>query len=204
MTDIERNWWDAEAHLDERYATLAWGGDGTPEAVQPTIDMILENIMVLHAIDIDHRTCEIGCGPGRILHRVARIYPDVQFVGIDVSASMIALGDDDRPDNVTTMVVDPTQDIDAGQFDFIYTVEVLQHLTAPMKRKYMDHIKSMLTTKGLALIQYVEGIDDNEWMNHPESMGNMQTWVREAGLKITRAIVPNKIHDEWRWMVIRK
>lgn len=204
MTDIERNWWDAEAHLDERYATLSWGGDGTSDAVQPTIDAIMDNLIGLNAVEPGDRVCEIGCGPGRILHRLARHYPEVQHVGIDVSANMVALGKPDRPDNVDTVIIDPDTEFDVGTFDLIYTVEVFQHLTAAMKRHYIGAIKNMLKPKGLAVIQFVEGIDDNAWMNHPETVGNMQGWIREAGLKITRTPIPNQIHDEWRWMVVRK
>jgi cyclopropane fatty-acyl-phospholipid synthase-like methyltransferase len=198
-----RNWWDREAHIDERYATLAWGGDGTPEAVEPTMAAIIDNLChVMSKLDFFSSAMEIGCGPGRILHRIARRYPDMAFIGIDVSDEMMALGAHDRPANVIMQLCDGETFPDIGQVDFIYSVEVFQHLAADTKRAYLREIRNALTPKGVALIQYVEGIDEDLIVNHPETEDNMKTWARDAGLKVKRITVPNRVHDEWRWMAV--
>jgi len=198
-----RNWWDREAHIDERYATLAWGGDGTPEAVEPTMKAIIDNIFHLTTrLDVFASALEIGCGPGRILHRVARLHPDTSFIGIDVSDEMMSLGAKDRPANVIKLLCDGETFPNVGQVDLIYSVEVFQHLAADTKRAYLREIAHALTPKGVALVQYVEGIDEDLLVNHPETEDNMKMWAREAGLKVKRVTVPHRIHDEWRWMVV--
>lgn len=202
LPSTARNWWNREAYADERYRTLAWGGDGTPEAVQPTINAILKNLTSITSTLPDPATVlEIGCGPGRILHRLARLYPDWQLHGADVSDEMVDLGTLDRPPNVTVHVTDGTSLPDL-KADLIYTVEVFQHIDHATKRAYMHAIADTLTPKGLAVIQYVVGIDEGFIVNHPETEANMKSLVKDAGLKVKRITVPNQIHDEWRWMVV--
>ena len=197
-----RNWWNREAYADERYRTLAWGGDGTPEAVAPTIDAIITNLVTIMAtMPADIAVLELGCGPGRILHRFARLYPFETFHGADISDEMMALGIDNRPDNVTTHLVDGSSLPDL-KADLIYTVEVFQHIDHATKRAYMHAIADTLTPKGVAVIQYVAGIDEGLIVNHPETEANMKSLVRDAGLKVKRITVPNQVHDEWRWMVV--
>lgn len=203
MSDIESNWWDTESSLDERYGTLAWGGDGTAEAVQPTIDAILENIQKFMPAT-SGTVLEVGCGPGRILHRLARANPDLMFYGRDISLAMTALGDADRPENVMIQIVNGTEGIERidGGYDLIYSVEVFQHVHAFAKAWYLTEIAESLSPAGVAIIQYVEGSDDGAWMNYPASKTEMAAAARSAKLKIRRLSVPNQIHDEWQWMVL--
>jgi len=195
-----RNWWDNEAFADERYATLRWGGDGTTETIDPTIDAIL---VILSGFIIKASTVvEIGCGPGRLLHRMARQHPTSQFVGLDISEQMMSLGVDDRPSNVMTKLVTGDGTIDADNFDLIYSVEVFQHLETALKEKYLRTVGSMLKSNGIAVIQYVTGAEADGWMAHPETEATMNKMARAAGLKVKKSKVPFQVHDEWRWMVM--
>ena len=209
LPTTERNWWDNEAlGGDPRYATLAWGGDGTADQIMPTIGLILENLTLIQSRleNTSPRVLEVGCGPGRILHRFARLFPFDECVGLDVSPQMLALGNRDRPGNVKVVVGDgrliPVEEI--GMFDLIYSVEVFQHLDHDTKKAYLTEIGRALTDNGLAVIQYVEGEDPDVIMHHPIPAKQMAALVKSAGLTVTRIIVHNHIHDDWRWMVVRK
>jgi len=195
-----RNWWNNEAAADQRYATLAWGGDGTMDTVAPTIDAILTNLSTF--VMEDSTVAEIGCGPGRLLHRLARQHPSSQFCGFDISEDMMSLGVDDRPSNVMTKLVAGDGTIDADNFDLIYSVEVFQHLETALKEKYLRTVGSMLKPNGIAVIQYVTGAEADGWMAHPETEATMNKMARAAGLKVKKSKVPFQVHDEWRWMVM--
>ncbi|WP_165990199.1 class I SAM-dependent methyltransferase [Streptomyces sp. YIM 98790] len=41
----------------------------------------------------DGRVLDIGTGPGRLLHELAAVRPDLALAGVDVSADMVALGE---------------------------------------------------------------------------------------------------------------
>lgn len=195
-----RNWWDNEALADERYATLRWGGDGSAEAVEPTIEAILTNLAPF--IMEESTVVEIGCGPGRILHRLARQHPTSQFVGFDISESMIGLGVDDRPSNVMTKLVGGDGAIEPVEADLIYSVEVFQHIEPAVKQAYLESIAANLKANGLAVIQYVTDAEHDGWMAQPETEQAMTKMARNAGLKVKRTKVQFQIHDEWRWMVM--
>jgi len=197
----QRNWWNNEAFADERYRTLAWGGDGTAEQVAPTIDAILENLRSFIRPGIT--VVELGAGPGRIINRLARMFPDTNFVAVDISEAMISLGVDDRPNNVMTKVCDGTALPDDVTADLIYSVEVFQHLDAHTKQSYLTSIRKCLTDDGVAVIQYVEGLDEDVFVCHPETAANMRAFIKDAGLKLKKTTVPNRIHDEWRWLVMQ-
>lgn len=206
-----RELWDHEAVVDERYATLAWGGDGSPEQVQPTIDAIIENLTsVLARGPAEMMVLEIGCGPGRLLHRLARAFPPVFFCGFDVSAEMLALGEWDRPANVMVVQRDGTS-LTTGfaegreGFDFIYSVEVFQHIDLEAKADYLRQISKILTPDGLVLIQYVHGYGPSEGpLHHPIDEVTFAALVKSAGLKVRKIKVPNQVHDVWRWVVVSR
>lgn len=195
-----RNWWDNEAFADERYATLRWGGDGTTETIDPTIDAIL---VILSGFIMEASTVvEIGCGPGRLLHRMARQHPTSQFVGLDISEQMMSLGVDDRPSNVMTKLVTGDGTLEPIEADLVYSVEVFQHLETSLKQNYLRSIADILKPAGVAVIQYVTGAEADGWMAHPETEQAMSKMAKAAGLKVRKTKVESQVHDEWRWMVV--
>lgn len=192
-----RELWDHEAVVDERYATLAWGGDGTPEQVGPTIDAIITNLNGF----VTAGTMEWGCGPGRILHRLARLHPDLPFFGVDVSEAMLSLGRADRPANVQVDVL-PTPLPDWPKF--VYSVEVLQHLTVDEKRDALAGMFACLSPGGRCVVQYVAGEDTDLPLNHPIPEAEMKAIAKGVGFTINTKPKLHRVHDEWRWLVMTK
>lgn len=195
-----RNWWNNEALADRRYATLHWGGDGSDETIDPTINAILTNLATF--IMEQSTVVEIGCGPGRLLHRLARQHPTSTFCGFDISETMIGLGVDDRPNNVMTKVVPGDGQLEPIEADFIYSVEVFQHLEPHLKQAYLSSIAKSLKPTGVAVVQFVTDAENDGWMAQPENEQTMAKMARSAGLKIKRTKVQFQVHDEWRWMVM--
>lgn len=202
--------WAREAREDERYATLAWGGDGTPEAVQPTIDAILANLDRFMPVD-GMNVLDIGCGPGRILHRLARSRPTCSFIGMDISPEMVDLGAHDRPDNVGVVApVLPEAAASApARFDLIYSVETFQHMPPEAKQAWFQAIAQLLVPGGTAVIQYVPGDpnpSDRPHLNHPEPVRTIAKYVKDAGLKQNKraAAELDRVHDVWEWLVLTR
>jgi SAM-dependent methyltransferase len=72
---------------------------------------------------------EIGCGPGGMTAELAADYPDVEFVGVDVDAQMIAyaVGRHVR-ENLRYEQADLVDSRPAFAADFAYSVDVLHHV----------------------------------------------------------------------------
>ena len=196
-----RNWWDREAEADVRYKTLAWGGDGTPEQVQPTIDAILENLEIFMTDDWPVKDVwEIGCGPGRLLRRFAAAHPEREFFGSDISQAMLDLGGE-WPANVTVGLNDePMFMCDVG---LVYSVEVMQHLEPDDVDFWLRWAVSVLCEGGVALVQYVVGVDDGVWMCHPIQAQAIEKMACDAGFTVL-PVVLDRVHDDWGWLVLQK
>ena len=205
-----KNWWDNEAYADERYATRRWGGDGTPERVAPTMNSILDNISQYISTHRSMEIVDLGCGPGRLLLPLAEHYVEHRFHGVDISVEMIRLATAGSTGVRTERGIwfyecNGTEiPADVPQADLIYSVEMFQHVNAATKRAYLAAIAAKLGKHGTAMVQFVKGVDEDGWVNHPETPGNMRLWARAAGLKVRQHPPLEQVHDEWEWMVLGK
>ena len=77
----------------------------------------------------DLRILDIGCATGRIIEHLQGAAPASLFVGVDLSREMIKLAKKTRRSHTEFLVGDirnlPFRDV---AFDFVYTLEVLEHL----------------------------------------------------------------------------
>ncbi len=206
-----RTLWDHEARTDERYAARRWGGDGSPEQVDPTIAAILANLDYVHTyaggrtLNLTPSVMEIGCGPGRLLEPFARANPGSHFYGVDVSPVMLDLWPADRrPTNVTLGPVGMGDGCES--IDFVYSVEVFQHLDRDEKARCLDRIRGMLSPMGVAVVQYVVGDWSETAWDHPASEALMIRMVAAARMAVLLPLRNTlcSVHDEWRWMVMTK
>lgn len=67
-----------------------------------------------------------GCGGGHYARKVARLFPDARILAVDIEAS--PEWQKDRPAHVEFRALDLTQYAEAGSRDFIYSVDVLEHI----------------------------------------------------------------------------
>ena len=106
------------------------------------------------------RMLDVGCGRGRIVNRLAALFPKTRFVGMDLSESAIASARDDAVgrDNVEFLVAD-LSDFDrsapVGAYDFITTFDAVHDQAKPLN--VLKGIHRALKPDGVYLMQDISG-----------------------------------------------
>jgi 2-polyprenyl-3-methyl-5-hydroxy-6-metoxy-1,4-benzoquinol methylase len=113
-------------------------------------------------LDKGARALDVGCGRGRILHRLATLYPNSRFTGIDLSQEAIAyartqaLGE--KLENIEYIVADLSdfdQTSKAEGFDFITTFDAIHDQAKPLN--VLKGIYRALKPDGVYLMQDISG-----------------------------------------------
>jgi 2-polyprenyl-3-methyl-5-hydroxy-6-metoxy-1,4-benzoquinol methylase len=108
------------------------------------------------------RVLDVGCGRGRILHRLAELYPHSQFTGMDLSLDAIVYARTEAAhrslQNIEFMTVD-LSDFDAAaeaeRFDFITTFDAVHDQARPLN--VLKGIHRALKPDGVYLMQDIKG-----------------------------------------------
>ena len=161
--------WDARAKYDVQFSIRAvdsqtnkefWDsgladreliiGDNTPR-----YDMIMQS-----RAPKDLKVLEIGCGIGRLLIPMARIFGKV--VGVDVSSEMVKLGKEKILDIKNCEILQNSGSdlsfLEDNYFDFCYSFIVFQHIPEKsIVSKYIAEVSRVLKPKGIFRFQ-VRGI----------------------------------------------
>lgn len=104
-----------------------------------------------------HGVClELGCGVGRITEHLAKRFD--QVIGVDISPGNLKLCNERmaavEAQNVTTRSVSGIEDFDAlPEFDFFYSVIVLQHNSPPIQKAILRTLLGKVRPGGGALFQ---------------------------------------------------
>jgi ubiquinone/menaquinone biosynthesis C-methylase UbiE len=108
------------------------------------------------------RTLDVGCGSGRILNRLAELFPNSRFVGMDLSAQATANGRADASAKGLPNVAFVTRDLsDFDQtavpeaFDFITTFDAVHDQSRPLN--VLKGIRRALAPDGVYLMQEIKG-----------------------------------------------
>ena len=116
------------------------------------IDRLAEGIRMLDA----------GCGRGKILNRLAALYPRSRFVGLDLSADAIAYAREEAArggrDNVEFVAADLTHFDETAEpeaFDFITTFDAIHDQAQPLN--VLKGIHRALRPDGVYLMQDISG-----------------------------------------------
>ena len=86
---------------------------------------------------------EIGCGVGRLTHRLARKENAPHFVGLDISPRMIDLAIEHEQANETFVINDGRTLRDIQQADAIYSMLTFQHMPRAAFYSYLDEIRRL-------------------------------------------------------------
>ena len=100
---------------------------------------------------------DVGCGDGKTTIRLARELPDIQFVGVDYSTSMIssAINDANELINLKFEVGDILNPNGLGIYDLVYTNRCLINLTTwELQQKAIFNLGNLVMPRGsLVLIE---------------------------------------------------
>jgi 2-polyprenyl-3-methyl-5-hydroxy-6-metoxy-1,4-benzoquinol methylase len=108
------------------------------------------------------RMLDVGCGSGRILNRLAELYPKSRFTGIDLSAEAIKNARSEAAQNGLRNVEFVSQDLsdfdattEPEAFDFITTFDAIHDQAKPLN--VLKGIHRALKPDGVYLMQDIRG-----------------------------------------------
>lgn len=108
------------------------------------------------------RMLDVGCGRGRILNKLASLYPGSRFVGMDLSEEAIdyARGEAGRAGNANVEFIvgdlsDFDRDADPDAFDFVTTFDAVHDQARPLN--VLRGIHRTLAPDGVYLMQDISG-----------------------------------------------
>jgi SAM-dependent methyltransferase len=123
------------------------------------------------------RILDFGCGVGRTIIPFAAFADEV--VGVDVSSSMLAEArrncDLEGLANVHLLLTDDSLSCVQGQFDFVHSFIVLQHVEIPRGRKLLRGLADRVRPSGAAAIHVTFA-----WDKHREALGQPPPPVARA------------------------
>jgi ubiquinone/menaquinone biosynthesis C-methylase UbiE len=119
------------------------------------------------------RVLDAGCGRGKILNRLAALYPRSRFVGLDLSVDAIAYAREEASragrDNVEFVTADLTHFDETAEpevFDLITTFDAIHDQATPLN--VLKGIHRALKPDGVYLMQDISGTSHvQKDMNHP-------------------------------------
>jgi len=106
------------------------------------------------------RVLDLGCGRGRILHRLATLYPNSRFTGLDLSSEAIAYAQAkglglDNLDYQRRDLSDFDETAEPEAYDLITTFDAVHDQKAPMN--LLKGIHRALAPDGVYLMQDISG-----------------------------------------------
>jgi SAM-dependent methyltransferase len=136
---------------DEQAASFFRSGDLLVESIVKDIRQTFDGNFT------PTRSLDFGCGVGRLLLPIARLTLG-EAVGIDVAPNMLAIADryvkQSGLTNVTLVLGDDDLSQLTGNFDFINSYIVLQHIPPARGYAIVQKLLSMLRPKGIGSLQF--------------------------------------------------
>jgi ubiquinone/menaquinone biosynthesis C-methylase UbiE len=113
---------------------------------------------------------DIGCGIGRAMNRLAKLYPKSRFTGFDLCADAILMAEleatDLGLDNIRFHAVDATTLESDVAFDLIFTFDAVHDQAHPAT--VLSHIRRLLKPDGVYLMQDIDAASDvADNLDHP-------------------------------------
>jgi 2-polyprenyl-3-methyl-5-hydroxy-6-metoxy-1,4-benzoquinol methylase len=108
------------------------------------------------------RVLDVGCGRGRIMNKLAELYPQSRFVGMDLSVDAVRFARDEARqeglDNSEFMAVDLStfdENAESESFEFITTFDAIHDQAKPLN--VLKGIHRALKPEGVYLMQDISG-----------------------------------------------
>lgn len=166
MKELQKHW-NAFGQIDPCWAILAWSNKkgnkwrsdeffrtGTIE-----VEAVMQSIATLGLKVQYGKALDFGCGIGRLTQALSHYFDETH--GVDISPSMIELARSYNENNKCIFHLNATNDLrifDDGNFDFIYTSLVLQHMEPLYAKNYIKGFLRVLAPHGLLVFQLPESV----------------------------------------------
>lgn len=153
------------------------------------------------------RALEIGCGPGRLMKPLSRMFGEIH--GVDVSDEMIHLARE-RLRDIPHAHVHATQGASLSlfadeSFDFVYSYAVFQHIpNHDVVLSYMRESRRVLKPGGIFRGQFnglPHGATPDTWSGISMPADEIRTWTREQGLQLLSL---EGVDTQYLWTTWRK
>jgi cyclopropane fatty-acyl-phospholipid synthase-like methyltransferase len=203
LAATESKYWDAVAADPARIQAEVYSDLDLDECLVAILDglgpILADNDVVL----------EIGCGPGRLTHHLADLWPSVTFVGVDSSQKMIDLAHDanrhrlDR--NVLHELVDGRSLIGLGilgAFDAAYTMTTFQHIPPAAQIGYVGEVAEVLRPAGRFRCQVVT-TGETAPFNYPTDLEPFLYEAHQVGFRLVDQD-DDLIRPGWTWLTWEK
>jgi SAM-dependent methyltransferase len=155
--------WEHLGQTDAYWAVLSdpakrggkWDIEAFYESGRAEIGYVMTYVDALRPALASAEVLDFGCGPGRLTYAFGEHF--AHAVGVDISASMIALAEQ-RGGAMTKcdFVCNDRDDLSVfadQSFDLVYSRIVLQHIPTNLARGYVKEFVRVLRPGGLALFQ---------------------------------------------------
>lgn len=196
----DAEYWDARVNEVGSHAA-AWSEDG--DGIEETLTWLF------HKSNVEFRPeglyADLGCGYGRIVNRLAMMYPECRFVGMDVSALMLGDADWINVLEANDLVLLDGSGFIRGRsltYDGFYSILMFQHITNEQMERYIHSVARLLKHGGWFRFQFVEG-DYAVDRDHRRSTKTVIDWLNDARLS-TRSRTWDGGRENWTWIMAVK
>lgn len=185
QVDRERqHWLQVSRKVDYKSRHISDPNISTDETVKAIVNVFNKPRSVL----------EIGCGYGRLMTEIKKLYPNARVSGIDVNPDLVKEAKQSgllcyARDNLTGV----------AKKDVIYSVAVFQHLPDRQKTAYVNQSFNTLYSGGVLRVQFIEG-ERNNFLDHWVTADRMTGWFKEAGFKVDQLVERGLAHPQWSWI----
>lgn len=150
------------------------------------------------------RVLDLGCGPGRLTWAMARLCPQAEIIGLDVSPVAVQMASFDAPTNATHLIGDGHR-VPYGlrPIDAAYSMLMFQHVDATTVRTYLDSLAAVMPVGAPFRFQYTTGEGEAAFL-HNYTDDQMIEWARAAGFDWVTRGEPDPQFPTWRWLLLRR
>jgi 2-polyprenyl-6-hydroxyphenyl methylase/3-demethylubiquinone-9 3-methyltransferase len=124
----------------------------------------------LAGMSTPHRILEVGCGDGALAQRLTKVFPDVEYVGIDVAdtAGRLYRGDPARA-TFRHMSSSELRAEAPEPFDLTIIADVLHHIPLGIRGQVLDDVAALTADDGHIVVK--------EWESDRPFFGRMAYWA---------------------------
>ena len=191
LAELQRNW-EGLAQADPLWAICTdparregkWSREEFFATGQDEVERVMECARSLKMeIDRNHPALDFGCGVGRLTRALAGYFPECW--GVDISPTMIRLAKElNRDFQQCRFALNEHSDLRSfrdGNFGFVYSSIVLQHIAPRFSRKYLAELARVTKPGGILVFQLLDEFRAGKVARWRQKLGVRRRLRRIAG-----------------------